>query len=123
MLTLLSHRHWCLVQNLIFRVVLNAELHLRPIEMAQEFPHVDWTGVDLFPMEKDNLPPNLEFLKMDATMRLDYPDNYFDLIHSRALVAGVNHPFGSTDLSLTSSRSEAGQTSSRKSSASLVREP
>ena len=75
--------------------------------MAKEFPHVDWTvcekalayaqsgrclqGIDLFPFQSNiELPENVQFNQEDAMTGISVPDNYFDLFHARAIVAGVS---------------------------------
>ncbi|WWC58095.1 uncharacterized protein I303_100630 [Kwoniella dejecticola CBS 10117] len=60
------------------------------IEMAQEFPHVEWIGTDLAPVQRDHeLPDNLYFVQNDVTSGLPFPDNSFDFVHARLLVMGV----------------------------------
>ena len=49
--------------------------------------------MDLFPIEKDHpLPDNLTFIQEDATRTTGFEDDYFDVIHARALFAGVSSP-------------------------------
>ena len=80
--------------------------------MAKEFPNVDWTvshtvislipplehrsnscifqAIDLFPFQSNiDLPENLQYCQDDAATGISYPDNYFDVFHARALLAGV----------------------------------
>ncbi|WRT63864.1 uncharacterized protein IL334_000789 [Kwoniella shivajii] len=60
------------------------------IEMAQEFPSVEWVGTDLAPVQRDNdLPENLHFVQNDITQGLPFPDESFDLVHSRLIVMGI----------------------------------
>nr|XP_019014476.1 uncharacterized protein I206_00558 [Kwoniella pini CBS 10737]OCF53257.1 hypothetical protein I206_00558 [Kwoniella pini CBS 10737] len=62
------------------------------IEMANEFPHVEWIGTDLAPVQRDTeLPDNLHFVQNDVTQGLPFPDNSFDFVHSRLLVMGIRN--------------------------------
>ncbi|WVF66061.1 hypothetical protein IAT40_000799 [Kwoniella sp. CBS 6097] len=62
------------------------------IEMAQEFPHVEWIATDLTPIQRDSdLPDNLHFVQNDITQGLPFPDASFDLVHARLLVMGIRN--------------------------------
>ncbi|OCF45105.1 hypothetical protein I317_00906 [Kwoniella heveanensis CBS 569] len=62
------------------------------IEMAQEFPHVEWVATDLTPIQRDSdLPDNLHFVQNDITQGLPFPDASFDLVHARLLVMGIRN--------------------------------
>ncbi|WVQ62614.1 uncharacterized protein L199_000761 [Kwoniella botswanensis] len=62
------------------------------IEMALEFPKVEWIGTDLAPVQRDlDLPDNLHFAQNDITQGLPFPDDSFDFVHSRLLVMGVRN--------------------------------
>ncbi|ORX38292.1 hypothetical protein BD324DRAFT_680041 [Kockovaella imperatae] len=61
------------------------------IEMAQEFPSVDWTALDLIPVQRDGTPDNLHFMQEDASIGIGFPDDYFDCVHARALIAGMRN--------------------------------
>ena len=76
------------------------------MEIAREFPFaevvVSWLtrteskrklnqqGLDLAPMQRDHgIPDNCSFRIDDATKGIPFPDDYFDVIHTRFLIAGV----------------------------------
>ncbi|ORY34225.1 S-adenosyl-L-methionine-dependent methyltransferase, partial [Naematelia encephala] len=60
------------------------------VEIAREFPRAEVYGMDLSPVQHDlNLPENVAFLHEDCTKGLPFPNGHFDVIHSRALVAGI----------------------------------
>nr|XP_019048697.1 hypothetical protein I302_02471 [Kwoniella bestiolae CBS 10118]OCF27627.1 hypothetical protein I302_02471 [Kwoniella bestiolae CBS 10118] len=62
------------------------------IEMAQEFPKVEWIATDLAPVQRDSdLPDNLHFAQNDITQGLPFPNESFDFVHSRLLVMGVRN--------------------------------
>ncbi|WVQ93699.1 hypothetical protein IAU59_000776 [Kwoniella sp. CBS 9459] len=62
------------------------------IEMAQEFPHVEWIATDLTPVQRDSdLPDNLHFVQNDVTQGLPFPDASFDLVHARLLIMGIRN--------------------------------
>lgn len=47
-------------------------------------------GVDIVPLQIDeNLPDNCHFAFEDCSGKLGYPDEHFDAVHSRLMVAGV----------------------------------
>ncbi|THH20705.1 hypothetical protein EW146_g734 [Bondarzewia mesenterica] len=57
------------------------------IDMADEFPHVEVTGVDLAPLQ-----PRFELCDLDRSC-LPYPSNSYDVVHARNMHAGIhNYP-------------------------------
>ncbi|KAI0054139.1 S-adenosyl-L-methionine-dependent methyltransferase [Auriscalpium vulgare] len=64
------------------------------IDMADEFPHVDVTGVDLAPLQPPVVPLNCTFELCDLDSNcLPYPSNSYDLIHARNMHSGIaDHP-------------------------------
>ena len=45
---------------------------------------------DLIPIEpKSEVPDNIHFVQEDAGTGIGFPDDYFDLVHARALIAGM----------------------------------
>ncbi|TFY83721.1 hypothetical protein EWM64_g304 [Hericium alpestre] len=64
------------------------------IDMADEFPHVEVTGVDLAPLQPRLVPPNCTFELCDLdTYCLPYPSNSYDVIHARNMHTGVGLRF------------------------------
>ena len=64
--------------------------------MAAEFPKVSCLGVDLAPnwAGRPEVPSNAKFEQCNAVEGIPYPDNTFDVVHSRLLVSGVSlHSF------------------------------
>nr|XP_019009621.1 uncharacterized protein I206_05179 [Kwoniella pini CBS 10737]OCF48402.1 hypothetical protein I206_05179 [Kwoniella pini CBS 10737] len=59
------------------------------LEMSREFPEAEFIGVDLVPIQPDNLPNNCSFMIDDITNGLSYPDGMFDLVTGRLLVMGL----------------------------------
>ncbi|ETW85877.1 hypothetical protein HETIRDRAFT_438488 [Heterobasidion irregulare TC 32-1] len=64
------------------------------IDMADEFPHVQVTGVDLAPMQPRLVPPNCTFELCDLDRYcLPYPSNSYDVVHARYMHTGIhNYP-------------------------------
>jgi len=62
--------------------------------MAAEFPKVSCLGVDLAPnwAGRPEVPSNAKFEQCNAVEGIPYPDNTFDVVHSRLLVSGVSLP-------------------------------
>ena len=60
--------------------------------MAAEFPKVSCLGVDLAPnwAGRPEVPSNAKFEQCNAVEGIPYPDNTFDIVHSRLLVSGVS---------------------------------
>jgi hypothetical protein len=65
---------------------------IRIVEMAAEFPKVSCLGVDLAPnwAGRPEVPSNAKFEQCNAVEGIPYPDNTFDVVHSRLLVSGVS---------------------------------
>lgn len=65
-------------------------------EMADEFPHVQTIGVDIAPVQPEEVPENCFFEIFDITKGrrlLPYESDYFDLVHMRSIHTGVfNYP-------------------------------
>ncbi|KAI0929195.1 hypothetical protein AcW1_006207 [Taiwanofungus camphoratus] len=60
------------------------------IDMAKEFPHCDIVGVDLVPPRVDGeLPTNCRFEIDDANLGFAHYKNSFDVVHARAISAGI----------------------------------
>ncbi|KAK4685762.1 hypothetical protein P7C73_g4385, partial [Tremellales sp. Uapishka_1] len=60
------------------------------IEIAREFPQVHVTGIDLALFQpKKGLPENVSFDVGDVQVRLPYPDNHFDVVHTRTLAYAI----------------------------------
>jgi hypothetical protein len=54
------------------------------IEVADDFPRTRVIGMDLSPMQPNDVPLNCEFIVGDLTESLaDFDDGSFDFIHSR----------------------------------------
>ncbi|KAI0065389.1 S-adenosyl-L-methionine-dependent methyltransferase [Artomyces pyxidatus] len=64
------------------------------IDMADEFPHVDVTGVDLAPLQPRMVPRNCTFELCDLDCAcLPYPSNSYDVVHARNMHSGIHdHP-------------------------------
>ncbi|ORX34742.1 S-adenosyl-L-methionine-dependent methyltransferase [Kockovaella imperatae] len=62
------------------------------LEMAKEFPEVQWTGLDLFAIERrPSQPSNVEYVKGNVLTGLDFPDGHFDIVHARHLITAVQN--------------------------------
>lgn len=60
--------------------------------MAIEFPKAQVVGLDLVPYEEDPshpVPPNLDLVLGDCSRGIAYPDEHFDIVHTRMLLGGV----------------------------------
>jgi hypothetical protein len=62
--------------------------------MALEFPHVEWTGVDLVARPHPHSPQHLhvKYETYDFTLGLRYKDATFDLVHARNTFQLVRPP-------------------------------
>lgn len=62
------------------------------IEMADEFPRVDVTGVDLAPIQPREVPPNCSFELCDLDgPELPYSNHAYDIIHARSMHTGIGN--------------------------------
>ncbi|EOD50701.1 Sam dependent methyltransferase [Neofusicoccum parvum] len=59
------------------------------IDFAEEYPDSDVTGIDLSPIQPSLLPSNCHFVVDDCTKPWSFPEDYFDLVHVRALFGSV----------------------------------
>ncbi|KAG6069835.1 hypothetical protein E4U16_007327 [Claviceps sp. LM84 group G4] len=59
------------------------------IEFGDQFPNASVIGTDLSPCQPQWVPPNVRFEIDDATLRWTWNDNYFDFIHMRYIVGGI----------------------------------
>lgn len=53
------------------------------LEMAEEFPHVEFRGLDLVPIQTRYPPQNVRFEIADVTERLRFADASVDVVHAR----------------------------------------
>ncbi|KAL4957131.1 S-adenosyl-L-methionine-dependent methyltransferase [Aspergillus filifer] len=61
------------------------------IDVADQNPDCEVIGVDIYPfMNPDDTPENLWLQVDDLNRPFTFPSNYFDLVHSRLLAAGIN---------------------------------
>ncbi|KAG8824658.1 hypothetical protein FRC17_009060, partial [Serendipita sp. 399] len=60
------------------------------IQMALKFTHCEVVGVDLVANASRAMPPNCRFEFDDINLGLPHFHNKFDLVHSRAIVNGIN---------------------------------
>lgn len=91
----------------MFLILLNQKLHLAPIpnprriidlgcgtgiwciDMADEHPGAEITGIDLSPIQPSFTPPNCKFEIDDVTSPWTYPPAHFDFINIRGLYGSV----------------------------------
>ncbi|CCE30379.1 uncharacterized protein CPUR_04227 [Claviceps purpurea 20.1] len=59
------------------------------IEFADQFPNASVIGTDLSPCQPQWIPPNVRFEIDDATLEWTWNDNYFDFMHIRYIVGGI----------------------------------
>ncbi|KAG6074959.1 hypothetical protein E4U16_003676 [Claviceps sp. LM84 group G4] len=59
------------------------------IEFADRFPNASVIGTDLSPCQPQWVPPNLRFEIDDATLEWTWNANYFDFIHIRYIMGGI----------------------------------
>ncbi|KAK1984766.1 TAM domain methyltransferase [Colletotrichum cereale] len=59
------------------------------VEMGDEYPEAEITGIDLSPIQPQFVPPNVHFLVDDAEAEWLFPDESFDYIHLRHMAAFV----------------------------------
>ncbi|KAF2738092.1 S-adenosyl-L-methionine-dependent methyltransferase [Polyplosphaeria fusca] len=95
------------IAHQMFMIMLNNKLHLAPyehpqnvldlgcgtgiwcVDMADEHPAAQVTGVDLSPIQPSFAPPNCKFEIDDVTSPWTYDQNSFDFINIRALYGSV----------------------------------
>lgn len=68
------------------------------VDMGDLYPSAEITGVDLSPIQPDWVPPNVRFMVDDIESEWLYPDNHFDMIHSRHMAIAIkdwDHIFSS----------------------------
>ena len=58
------------------------------IEMADKFPNSEVVGIDLSPIQPTWVPPNVKFEVDDIEDDWTFPENHFDLIFSKIMLAG-----------------------------------
>ncbi|KAG6069541.1 hypothetical protein E4U16_007620 [Claviceps sp. LM84 group G4] len=59
------------------------------IEFADLFPNASVTGTDLSPCQPQWVPPNIRFEVDDASLEWTWDVNYFDFIHIRYILGGI----------------------------------
>ncbi|KAI8149886.1 S-adenosyl-L-methionine-dependent methyltransferase [Fennellomyces sp. T-0311] len=60
------------------------------LEMASDFPHADFYGIDLCPMFPNSIKPsNARFLQHDILDTLPFSDNSLDYIHMRVMLSNL----------------------------------
>jgi hypothetical protein len=60
--------------------------------MSKTFPDSSFLGIDLAPTWRDlkDIPDNAAFELCNVIEGIRTPDNTFDIVHARAIAAGVN---------------------------------
>lgn len=62
-------------------------------DMAQEFPHVQWYGVDTLPTQNPRTNSRVQYNFYDFKKGLLFKDGYFDIIHARNTISMIpNYP-------------------------------
>lgn len=61
------------------------------VDMAYEFPHVDFLGVDLIPCPAADAPSNVSFEIDDINHGLEHFAGKFDLVHARMISFGIKN--------------------------------
>jgi len=63
------------------------------VEMAEEFPHVKFNGLDIAPISTRTPPENVTFEVHDVTTKTRFPDSFFDFVHARhcSLLPGIDY--------------------------------
>ena len=59
-----------------------------PIEFAEDHPSSEVLGMDLSPIQPEFAPKNCSF-RVDNVEEDWMPDEFFDFIHSRAMLAAI----------------------------------
>lgn len=57
--------------------------------LADDFPSAEVLGVDITPMQPNNVPPNLRFILDDIEDDWEYERNPFDYVHGRYLATSI----------------------------------
>ncbi|KAJ3537848.1 hypothetical protein NM208_g6153 [Fusarium decemcellulare] len=78
-----------LLDNKLFLAPLKQNIQARiwAIDFADEYPNAQVIGTDLSPIQPTWIPPNVKFELEDATDTWTWPEDTFDFIHIRYLVA------------------------------------
>lgn len=58
------------------------------VEVAEQLPAADIIGVDLSPIQPAWVPPNVKFEVDDIEDDWTFPENHFDFIFSKVMLAG-----------------------------------
>ncbi|KAJ3526258.1 hypothetical protein NMY22_g10236 [Coprinellus aureogranulatus] len=58
-------------------------------DMAADFPHAQFTGIDIVPLATRYPPPNVQFELDDVNAQLRWGDGHFDLVHARDVILAV----------------------------------
>lgn len=61
------------------------------VEMGDQYPSAEITGIDLSPHQPDWVPPNVRFIVDDIESEWLYPDNHFDMIHARHMAIAIKN--------------------------------
>ncbi|KAH0421431.1 hypothetical protein CcaCcLH18_13429 [Colletotrichum camelliae] len=61
------------------------------IDMGDEFPEAEVTGIDLSPIQPGYVPPNVNFIVDDAEAEWLYPENSIDYIHLRHMAPAIKN--------------------------------
>ncbi|KAI9837031.1 MAG: hypothetical protein M1819_000680 [Sarea resinae] len=59
------------------------------VEMGDEYPSAQITGIDLSPIQPGWVPPNVSFVVDDIESDWGYPKNHFDYIHGRHICMAI----------------------------------
>lgn len=59
------------------------------IEMADDYPEAQITGIDLSPIQPELVPVNCMFEVDDANMEWTWEDNFFDFVHVREMFGSI----------------------------------
>ncbi|KAH0380836.1 S-adenosyl-L-methionine-dependent methyltransferase, partial [Aureobasidium melanogenum] len=59
------------------------------VEMGDQYPSAQITGVDLSPIQPDWVPPNVNFMVDDIASEWLYPENHFDMVHARHMGVAI----------------------------------
>ena len=79
----------------MYSLTLDGALHigtgtgLWAIEMADQYPDAQVTGIDLSPIQPQMVPPNCVFEIDDATLDWTWDEGHFDFIHVREMLGCI----------------------------------